>query len=311
MQDAVWLHDGNIRYLHGKHIALFLVALLTLLILFLPYTLLLTVGQWLQAKSNHRCFHWINNPRIKPFLDAYHAPYRDQHRYWTGLLLCLRCALLLVFAFNTQADPSLNLLVIGTAVIGLLTLTHFTGLVYKKLYLDILEISFILNLGVLAVATYYVNQALVPVSQAAVAYTSVGIAFATFIGVLLYHTYQQVWPELQHKINQLRYSGVREMSHDNSSDPEDEADVYHEVQTLTAPTMTVVERPSPEPHDLNDSTSMKARPLSIASSSNLIEFRDQLDWINPDNSKLQPLILPTMNFTELRKPLDLIDTDDI
>jgi len=313
VQVAVWLYDGNVQYLHGKHIVLFLVALLTLLILFLPYTFLLTVGQWLQANSNRRCFRWINNPRIKPFLDAYHAPYRDQHRYWTGLLVCLRCALLLVFAFNTQADPSLNLLVIGTVVIGLLILTHFTGLLHKMLYLDILEISFILNLGILAVATYYVKFAVVPVSQAAVAYTSVGIAFATFIGVLLFHTYQQIWPELQHKINQLQHkinklhhSGVREMSNDSSS--EDEADVYHEAQMLTAPTMTVIERPSPEPHDLNDNTSMKARPLSIASSSNL---RDPLDMINPDNSKSQPLILPTMNFTELRKPLDLIDTDDI
>ena len=209
VQVAVWLHDGNIRYLHGKHIALFPVALLTLLILFIPYTLLLTVGQWLQAKSNRRFFHWINNPRIKPFLDAYHAPYRDQHRYWTGMMLCLRCTLLLVFAFNTHADPSLNLLVIGTAVTGLLTLAHFTGLIYKRLYLDILEISFILNLGILAVATYYVKLAVVQVSQAAVAYTSVGIAFATFIGVLLYHTYQQVWPKFQQKINQLHLSQLR------------------------------------------------------------------------------------------------------
>ena len=116
-------------------------------------------------------------------MDAYHAPYRDQHRYWTGLLLCLRCVLLLVFAFNTQADPSLNLMAIGIVVIGLLTLTHFTGFIYKKLYLDILEISFILNLGILAVATYYAKFAVVPVSQAAVTYTSVGIAFTTFIGV--------------------------------------------------------------------------------------------------------------------------------
>ena len=122
-----------------------------------------------------------------------------------------------MFAFNTQADPSLNLLAIGTVVIGLLTLTHFTGFIYKKLYLDILEISFVLNLGVLAVATYYVKLAVVPVSQAAVAYTSVGIAFTTFIGVLLYHTYQQVWPKLQYKINQLCHSEMREMSNDNSS----------------------------------------------------------------------------------------------
>jgi len=152
-QVAVWLHDGNIKYLHGKCIVLFLVALLILLILFLPYTLLLTLGQWLQVKSNTRLFHWITKPGIKAFLDAYHAPYKDQHRYWTGLMLSLRCALFLVFAFNTQDDPSLNLLVIGAVVIGLLTLTHFTGLIYKRMFLDILEISYILNLGILAVAT--------------------------------------------------------------------------------------------------------------------------------------------------------------
>ena len=302
VQVAVWLHDGNIQYLHGKHVALFLVALLTLLILFLPYTLLLTVGQWLQPHSNRRCFHWINNPRIKPFLDAYHAPYRDQHRYWTGMMLCLRCTLLLVFAFNTHADPSLNLLVIGTAVIGLLTLTHFTGLIYKKLYLDILEISFILNLGILAVATYYVKLAVVPVSQAAVAYTSVGIAFATSIGVLLYHAYQQIWPKFQLKMNQLRHPESREMYNDNSS--ENEADEAH---TLTAPTMTVIERPHPETLDLID-TSTRAQPLSIASPSNLIEFHDPVDLVNPNNSKSQPLIPPTTNFTELRKPLELINT---
>ena len=307
VQVAVWLYDGNIRYLHGKHIALFLVALLTLLILFLPYTLLLTMGQWLQAKSNRRCLHWINNSRIKPFLDAYHAPYRDQHRYWTGMMLCLRCTLLLVFAFNTHADPSLNLLVIGTAVIGLLTLTHFTGLIYKKMYLEILEISFILNLGILAVATYYVKFALVPVSQAAVAYTSVGIAFATFIVVLLYHTYQQVWPKFQLKMNQLRHPESREMYNDSSS--EAEADVYHEAHTLTVPTMTVIERPHPETLELND-TSMRAQPLSIASPSNLTEFQNPLDLINPANNKPQPLIPPTTNFTELREPLNLINTND-
>ena len=199
-------------------------------------------------------------------------------------MLCLRCTLLLVFAFNTHADPSLNLMVVGTAVIGLLTLTHFTGLMYKKLYLDILGISFIVNLGILAVATYYVKLTVVPVSQAAVAYTSVCIAFAiTFIVVLLYHAYQQVWLELQQKIYQSCHSESREMNSDSSS--EDEADVYHEAHTLTAPTMTVIEHLNPETFDLND---ISARPLSIASSSNLIEVQEPLHWINPANNKQQP-----------------------
>jgi len=100
------------------------------------------------------------------------------------------CALLLVFAFNTQADPSVNLLAISSVAFGLMLMTRYTGAVYRKLYVDILEASFIFNLGVFAVATYYVKLAVVPVSQAVVAYTPVSVVFATFIGLLLYNIYQ-------------------------------------------------------------------------------------------------------------------------
>jgi len=104
----------------------------------------------------------------------------------TGLdiLLCLRCALFLVFAFNTEADPSINLLAISSVAFGLTLMTCYTGAVYSKLHVDILEASFILNIGIFAIATYYLKHAVVPVDQAAVAYTSVGIAFATFIAML-------------------------------------------------------------------------------------------------------------------------------
>ena len=277
VQVAVWLYDANVQYFHGKHIILFLVASLILLFLFLPYTVILTVGQWLQAKSNGRCFYWINKPRIRPILDAYQAPYKDKHRYWTGLLLCFRCALFLVFAFNTRADPSLNLLAISSVAFGLTLVTRYTGAVYKRLYVDILEASFILNLGILAVATYYVKLAEVPVSQAAVAYTSVGIAFTTFIGVLLYHTYEQVWPKLQQRcMNKKKKSeSVTEYIELESVD--------HKVKRL-APTVTVVERPTPRPLYVinNDSQSKQVR-----------------SW----------LLAPATKFSELREPLNLIDSD--
>ena len=271
VQVAVWLYDGNIKYLHGKHIVLFLVASLTLLFLFLPYTLLLTVGQWLQAKSNHRLFYWINKPRIKPFLDAYQAPYKDQHRYWTGLMLCLRCALFLVFAFNTQADPSLNLLAISSVAFGLTVVKQYTGVVYKKLHIDILEVSFIVNLGILAIATYYVKLA-GAVSQAAVSYTSVSVAFTTFVGVLLYHTYQQAWPKLQQRIHQLCHHEERDSS--NSRVNKTDAMTDHETRPLIAPTTSVIGRPNRE-------------PLMVISS----------------NTKPGPC---TKTFTNLREPLDLI-----
>ena len=269
---AVWQYDGNIQFIYGKHIALFLVALLAFLVLFLPYTILLTVGQCLQAKSNRRFFYWINKPRIKPFLDAYQAPNRDQHRYWTGLMLCLRCVLftVLVLLSLVSADPSHNLLAIQAVVIGLITLTRFTGLIYKKLYLDVIEASFILNLGILAAATYSVRLAETE-SQAAVTYTSVSVAFATFVVVLTYHAYQQVWPKLLPIIRKLHHRNQHQ-----SERFDEEADIDNQAQILTAPTMTIVERPSPEPLEI----------------------------------EVRPLIVPT-NFTELREPLNLVDTSDL
>ena len=262
---AVWQYDGNILYIRGKHIALFLVALLAFLVFFLPYTILLTVGQWLQAKSNRRFFRWINSPRIKPFLDAYQAPYRDQHQYWTGLMLCLRCVLYPVFVLLSlvSADPGHNLLAIEVVVIGLLSLTRFTGLIHKKLYLDVLEVSFILNLGILAAATYSVRLAEKPDSQAAVTYISVGIAFATFVGVLVYHMYQQVGPKLQQRIHQLCH-----LKEDRNEGGFDEAANGSLDQISNAPSMTIVERPEPLKlhaqylHDPTTSTELR-EPLML------------------------------------------------
>ena len=173
-------------------------------------------------------------------------------------MLCLRCALFAAFAlvFLMSVDPSHNLLAIEAAVIGLLTLTRFTGLIYKNLYLEILEASFILNLGVLAAATYSVRL---------VTNTSVGVAFATFVGVLVYHAYQQLWPKLQQRIHHLRH--CKEHQKGNF----DEGGIDNQRLISTLPIVTIVERPSPEPLNsinINVSSSSKAQPL--------IELREPL-----------------------------------
>ena len=184
----VWLYDGNIDYLSGKHIPLFLVAILVFLFLFLPYTLLLLFGQWLQAISHLRLFSWVNSARLKPFMDSYHAPYKAKHRYWPGLLLVLRFVLLLVFAFqfNPQQDrASINLLAILVGA-GILQLwAWISGGVYRNWRLDALEGSFALNLIILVGASFYVKRA--EGTHLAVGYTSVSIAFVTFIGILIFH----------------------------------------------------------------------------------------------------------------------------
>ncbi len=77
----VWLHDGNVGYLEGKQVALFVAALVALLFLFLPYTFMIFFGQWIEARSQRKLFRWISDCRVKPFLDAYHGPLRNNHRY--------------------------------------------------------------------------------------------------------------------------------------------------------------------------------------------------------------------------------------
>ena len=184
---GVWLYDANINYLSGKHIPLFLVALFFFLFLFLPYTLLLFFGQWLQAVSHLRLFAWIN--RLKPFMDCNHAPYKAKHRYWPGLLLVLRFGLFLIFAVNPHQDPSINLLAIlvGTAI---LTIWAWIGSgVYRNWCHNALEGSFALNLTILAAATYHVK--LSGGNQLAVSYTSLIIALTTFIGTVAYHIFQR------------------------------------------------------------------------------------------------------------------------
>ena len=190
IQHTTTQYDANINYLGGKHVPLFLVAVLFFLFLFLPYTLLLLFGQWLQAISHLRLFSWVNNARLKPFMDSYHAPYKAKQRYWPGLLLVLRFVLFLVFAiqFNPQqARASINQLAIlvGTGTLNLWA--WISGGVYRNWYLDALEGSFTLNLIILAVFTLYSYHVChSEEDQLALGYTSVSIAFATFIGILTF-----------------------------------------------------------------------------------------------------------------------------
>ena len=203
---AVWSLDGNIEYLSGKHIPLFVVALTVLLFLWLPYTSLLLFEQCIQKISNYWVRKWML--RLKPFFDAYFGPFRGEHRYWVGVLLVARAVLLLIFGLNSTNDPSVNLLAIITVAVLLLVhlpydthkivyqngagkhIRFWGGSYYRKWYLSLLENSFILNLLMLAAGTWYVISA--KGNQTALLYTSVGITFCQFIGIIVFHSYNQL-----------------------------------------------------------------------------------------------------------------------
>ena len=83
----------------------------------------------------------------------------------------------------------MNILAIAVCLIGLQTII-FQFKVYKAWYLNVLEASFIINLLLLAIGTYYVEIS--QGNQNALTYTSVSVAFATFCGIVVYHSCLQV-----------------------------------------------------------------------------------------------------------------------
>ena len=116
-------------------------------------------------------------------MDVYYAPFKQEARYWIGLTLLARLALLLTIAINAVDSDSVNLLVITSVTAGLLSIK---GRVYTQRYNDILKSSFILNLCVFSVTTFYLKDKNIE-SQPAILNVSVGISFVIFIGIIFFH----------------------------------------------------------------------------------------------------------------------------
>ena len=198
--ERVWSYDGNITYLVSKHIPLFLFALLTLLLLWLPYTAVLLSAQWLRTQTHRKRLRWF-----KPFLDAYYGPFKDKHHYWVGVLLVVRGVLFVFFAYFFAIEDNVNLLLTIVSSISLLALTGTSA--YKTVYVSILENSFALNLGVLAGGTLYIRLVQgnsEDSSQEALVTTSVGFAFLKFCGIITFHSYKFVIIPIQKWCVQVR-----------------------------------------------------------------------------------------------------------
>ena len=190
---SVWTYDGNIEYLKGKHVPLFAVALVLLVFLILPYTLLLMFGQCIRSMPTQKrcvlCF--TRSTAFISIMDAYHAPYNRRHRYWTGLMLLIRCVLFVTFA-SIYSDHVLleKMYITSLILIGIFTFKTCTTRVYKNFFMNVLETGFFLNLAILSGTLYYLrgNSS----SDDAICSTtsvSISISMFLFIGILIYHAY--------------------------------------------------------------------------------------------------------------------------
>ena len=149
---SVWAVDGNLVYGHFPHIFLLLVALACLIFLWVPYTFILFLMQWLRKVDHHRPLKQL--AKYKPVYDAYFAPLKDRHHYWFGALLLSQGALLLVSSLTLQTVPAVGVLVLLGVLMLLLSYMNCMQ-VYKRQLVFILESSFLINLILLVCGTLY------------------------------------------------------------------------------------------------------------------------------------------------------------
>ena len=190
----VWLPDASVKFLQGKHIALFIMASLILLV-GVVYTTLLFSWQWLLHHQDKRIFHWVGNQKLYLFLEPYHAPYTFKHRYWTGLLLLIRVGLYIFISMvNRSNDPAVNHLATGMVMIGLLLAKSLLGnsqCIYKKWPVEVLEMMSYFNIALYSVTKLYLLETNSN-SEDILGYISGTFTFILFLLVFVYHIFTEV-----------------------------------------------------------------------------------------------------------------------
>lgn len=149
-------------------------------------------GQCLRSMSVRRGMRWTRSAAFISILDAYHAPYNRKHRYWTGLMLLTRCILFLIFATNYKDNALLiDMFTVTLVITAVLTIKTWSTRIYESLYLGTLELCFLLNLEILSTTLHYQESKGSSDSVLCNSITaSVSCSFATFLGILCYHTHR-------------------------------------------------------------------------------------------------------------------------
>ena len=189
---TVWYEDPNVEYGKGKHAALLSVALFLLLFFLIPYTLFLLFHPFYEKYlSNFRGFKktWS---KFKPVIDAYSGPMKDKYRFWPGLLLVARLALLLpvIFVDSIIDSKSFLLCMLMTVLAVLFSLYACFGGFYRQWPNGVLETWFLFNLSMMSALSLNFD---VDGKKAVIFYNvCIAVFTVTFISIIIYHIHLQV-----------------------------------------------------------------------------------------------------------------------
>ena len=174
---TVWFIDGNVQFLGGCHLPLFIVSVTILIVFLLFTTLIISIPcqeRYISNRSVFRQWHML----LKPWYDAYGAPYKDTYRSWTGFLLLVRCILGVVVGLAN--DTTTSLAVLSLTCLFLSSFVFFFP-IYKHAYLNSLELLSFASLSTMATLS--------AASNADIWYTySIVIIFnVVFFSIIIHH----------------------------------------------------------------------------------------------------------------------------
>ena len=174
---TVWYFDGNVTYLTGGHTALFILAILTLLLFIVPYTIVL------MGVSFFMRYKLVNY--FKPLIDSYQGPYKDKWRLWFGARLCVLEAMYIIYSGLRGRDIGLMLLLHAFVLLGFIFLQiHIKP--FRNALIDTLDAFFMVNYAILAICGAYLYPENESLSLCVAAGIMVGIAFLAFWVIIVY-----------------------------------------------------------------------------------------------------------------------------
>ena len=191
----VWSVDGNIDYFSVQHLILVIFSG-CVLIVGVAYPLLVLFAPLLERYSD-KCIpsNWNPVSKMKPLLDAYGGPYKDRHRYWTGVTLLVRLLVTIVFSFTSGRLVFLNGVIIAVLVQGFFFTWSFTKGVYRSITLNILDSMFLLNLFVLAISSLLFLYLKLKTAQEVTTIVSISLSLLGFLAIVV----ECVWLRIKRK----------------------------------------------------------------------------------------------------------------
>ena len=180
-----WVVDPTVPYFHGWHGVLGAIAIILVLFYIILFPLVLLFPTYV--------YQYL--PKLKPFFDALYNPFKKEFRFWLALRLMLR-SIPLVLAFFARYP--LNVFILAIFLIVLLYI-QLSAKPFQGTAVNVTDGLLLMNAIILTVGALFFDNAIntaseekqssILIEHTSFSYIIVYLAYAIFLGILVYYIY--------------------------------------------------------------------------------------------------------------------------